>query len=98
MSDEQINVETLQFTRHIALTIDAWPAATLLSDEWLKQAYLYGAKVEGDEVRFTIGNGESRYRLRRDLKRGKSFVAELLEGNTPANLASRRKKYEIGPE
>jgi hypothetical protein len=95
MSDEPIEVTPLHFTQHVAITADAWPQRTVFSEEWLRQPYLNGATVEGDTVRFAIGNGEAEYRLRRDLPPfGGGIVADLVEGNAPANLKSRKAKYE----
>jgi hypothetical protein len=95
MSDEQIEVIPLHFVQHVAITADEWPQRTTFSEEWLRQPYLNGATVAGDTVRFSIGNGEAEYRLRRDLPPfGGGIVADLVEGNTPANLKARRAKYE----
>lgn len=99
MNDEQIEIRPLHFTRRTVLTVDTWPERTTVTEDWLKQAHQYGATVEGDEVRFAIGNGESVYRLRRDLpRRGKGIVAELVEGNDATSLKRRRAKYETGGE
>lgn len=96
MDDEQqIDIQSLLFTRTIALTIDAWPQYISVTDAWLeKQAYRYGATVDGDTIAFAVGNGEARYQIHRDQRHGTGYVAELVEGNTPANLKSRKAKYE----
>lgn len=95
MSDEQPEVTSLHFTRHAALTVDTWPPLIEVTEAFLKQAYLYGATVEGDELRFAIGNGEARYKIDRDRTHGRGFVAALVEGNTPASLKQRRAKYAV---
>lgn len=98
MSDEQIEPRPLAFTQHTALTVDEWLPMIEVTDAMLKQAYLYGATVDGDTLRFAIGNGEATYTLRRGRKHGRGFVAELIESNAPANLKSRKKKYEVTTE
>jgi hypothetical protein len=94
MSDE-IEIRPLYFVQYVTITADEWPQRTAFSEEWLAQPYLNGAVVDGDTVRFTIGNGEAEYRLRRDLPPyGSGIVADLVEGNDKANLRSRRRKFE----
>lgn len=95
MSDEQIEPRPLHFTRHIALSVDEWPAVIEVTEAMLKSAYLYGGTVEGDELHFLIGNGEARYAIRRDRVHGRGFTADLIEGNDKANLKARRAKYDI---
>jgi hypothetical protein len=95
MSDEQIEVKPLHFVQYLAITVDEWPQRTAFTEEWLRQPYLNGAVVDGNTVRFAIGNGDAEYRLRRDLPPfGGGIVADLVDGNTPANLKARRAKYE----
>jgi hypothetical protein len=94
MSDEPIEVTPLHFTQYVALAVDVWPEQTVLDDEWLARAYQYGATVDGDTIRFVIGNGEATYSIDRSKKYGHGFVASLVEGNAPANLKSRKAKYE----
>lgn len=98
MSDEQIEVKPLHLTRRMVLTVDEWPARTAFTEAFLQQSHQHGMAVEGDTVRFRLGNGEATYVLRRDLpKHGwDGIVAELVEGTSKASLASRRRKYETG--
>jgi hypothetical protein len=99
MSEEpmdEIEVKPLHFTQHTALTVDEWPEHIEVTDEWLKQAYLSGAVVDGDTLRFALGNGEAEYHVDRSKKHGHGFVASLVEGNDKANLKSRKRKFETG--
>jgi hypothetical protein len=95
MSDEQIEITSLHFIQYVAITTDEWPLHVVFSEEWLAQPYLNGATVDGDTVRFAIGNGEAEYCLRRDLPpQYGGIVADLVQGNDKANLKSRKKKFE----
>lgn len=98
--DEPIEPQPLHLTTHQALTIEEWPAAIEVNDAMLEQAYRYGATHDpaGDTLRFALGNGEATYKIRRDRKHGRGFVAQLVEGNDKRSLAARRKKYETGAE
>lgn len=98
MSDEPIEPKPLHFSTHAALCVDAWPPLIEVNDAMLKQAYLYGATVDGDTLRFSIGNGEALYSLKRDRKHGRGFVAELIESNDPTSLKRRKAKYEVTTE
>lgn len=98
MSDEQIEVKPLQFTRRILLTIDAWPEHTSFTEAWLKSPHVYGATVSGDTVKIVTGNGEATYSVDRSRKHGGGYVATLVEGNDKANLKARRRKFEAQGE
>lgn len=103
MSDEPINDEPIEprplhFTAHSALSIEEWPPVIAVTEAMLQQAHLYGATVDGNTLRFAIGNGEATYRVDRSTTHGRGFVAELVEGNDKRSLAARRKKYEAGAE
>lgn len=94
MSDEP-KVEPLHLVQHVALTVEAWPQAIEVTEEFLRYAHTVHAKIDGDTIRFEIGNGEAEYTIRRDRKHGRGFVAELVEANDRASLVNRRKKYLI---
>jgi len=96
MTDEQpAEVRPLHFTVHRAYTIDDWPQAIPVTEELLKAPHTVHATLDGDDLRFAIGNGEAHYRINRNRRHGRGYVAELVEGNDKGNLASRARKYQI---
>lgn len=94
MSDPPIEPVPIRFVRNVVHTVDAWPAYTALTEDFLRQAHLYGATVEDDTVTFNVGNGSATYQLRRDLPpHGRGIIAEKVEGSTPSQLARSAQKF-----
>lgn len=89
-----IEPEHLHMTVAQVRLVDRWPARIRLSQDWIRQAHVHGASVNGDTVTINASNGTATYTLRHDLpKHGKEIIADLAEGDTPSRLKQRAEKY-----
>lgn len=93
--DPEIQPEPIMFTLHQVLVVERWPQRVAFSDDFLRNAHVQKATVDGDTITLTVDNGQAVYHLRRDLPRhGCGIVADLVEGDVPSLLKRRAQKYQ----
>ena len=93
MDDEQVAPMPLHITQRVVLTVDAWPERTAFDPDALQQPHRLGLTVDGDTITVTVANGTATYRIRRDLSTETTTVADLVDGDSPAQLKRAAKKY-----
>lgn len=91
---DDVEIRPIHFEQYAAVVVRDWPERTSFDPALLDHLHRHRATVEGDTVTIKANNGTATYRLRYDLPRdGQGIVADRVDGDTPARLKQRARKY-----